>query len=818
MFRQIFGQCFNFQQFVNVFHTFILYKTQIFFATFLLAFQEKKLWKNKGWQIAKFCLLFGAKLAKILNMALSGIIEDIVFRNDENGYTVARLERDESVVTIAGKFIDVQIGAEVTLEGKFEKTKYGVQYSFSSYQMSAPKSLAGIEKYLGSGLIRGVGPITAKKIVERFGKDTLDVLEYSPQKLSQIVGISEKKAVEIGFSFKEHHEVQNTIIYLQNFQITTNMALKIYNIYRERTGEIVKNNPYKLVEDVDGIGFVTADRIAQNVGIPTNSMFRVRAGLIYVLKTSCEKNGNTFLPKVMLLSEAAKQLELDLEENESVFSEAFESLCADKTAVTAWVENAHSEDGSRMEIVMLSKYYFYENSIAQKLVWLNSCRQNEQFDISQEILAFEQQNHITFHEEQKNAIVGAINNGVFVITGGPGTGKTTIIKCILEILRAQNKTVSLCAPTGRAAKRMSDSTNCEAKTIHRLLEVNAMQDGNSFFVHNESNPLKTDCVIVDEVSMVDAQLMCALLKAMPRDCKLILVGDKDQLPSVGAGNVLADILQSGVISFCALSKIFRQDEKSLIITNAHLINEGKMPMIDNTSLDFFFESKDDPEIIKNTILELVTRRLPKYLNMDAKQIQVLAPLKAGVCGIENLNKCLQESINPPSPQKRQLEFARIIFREGDKVMQMSNNYDLAWKKHGRFADEDGQGVFNGDIGVVNTIDPQTGEVIVEFEDGRICKYTRLDLGDLSLSYAITIHKSQGSEFDVIIIPAIAGPSIILTRNLIYTAVTRAKKMVVIVGEKQYLRRMVANKYTATRFTNLKRLLIEANDKVKNLFD
>ncbi len=743
-------------------------------------------------------------------MALTGIIEDIVFRNDENGYTVARLEREEGVVTVVGRFVDVQIGAEVSLEGKFEKTKYGVQYSFSSYEMSAPKSLAGIEKYLGSGLIRGVGPITAKKIVEEFGRETLDVLEYTPQKLAQISGISEKKAVEIGFSFKEHRDVQNTIIYLQNFQITTNMALKIYNVYREKTGEIVKNNPYKLVEDIDGIGFVTADRIAQNVGIPANSVFRVRAGLIYILKTSCEKNGNTYLPKKMLMDEAAKQLELVYDENEAVFGEAFDSLCMDKTVVTTWVDNS--------EIVMLSRYYFYENTIAQKLVWLNSCQQQLNLDISEDIKNFEQLNHIVFHDEQKKAIMGAINNGVFVITGGPGTGKTTIIKCILEILRSQHKEVSLSAPTGRAAKRMSDSTGTEAKTIHRLLEVNVLNNDKSFFVHDESNPLKTDCVIVDEVSMVDAQLMCSLLKAMPRDCKLILVGDKDQLPSVGAGNVLADILQSGVIEYCMLSKIFRQDEKSLIITNAHLINEGKMPLIDNTSLDFFFESKDDPEIIKNTILELVTRRLPKYLGIEPKQIQVLAPLKAGVCGIENLNKTLQESINPPASNKRQLEFSRIIFREGDKVMQMSNNYDLEWTRHGRYADEVGKGVFNGDIGMINTIDPMTGEVIVEFEDGRICKYTRLDLSDLSLSYAITIHKSQGSEFDVVIIPAIAGPSIILTRNLIYTAVTRAKKMVVIVGEKQYLKRMVSNKYTATRFTNLKRLLIEANKKIAQLFD
>ena len=742
-------------------------------------------------------------------MALTGTIEDIVYRNEENGYTVARLEKDDSVVTVVGKFIDVQVGAEVKLEGKYEKTKYGVQYAFESYEMSVPQSMEGLEKYLGSGLIRGVGPVTARKIVEHFGADTLDVLEYAPQKLQQVSGISEKKAVEIGFSFKEHREVQNTIILLQGYNITTNMALKIYNVYHEKTADIIKNNPYKLVEDIDGIGFATADKIAQNAGLPQDSTFRIRAGLIYVLKTSCEKNGNTYLPKAMLLEEAAKALELVLEDYQEKFQQAFDSLCVDRTAVTTWVDNT--------EIVMLSKYYYYENSIAQKLVWLANCQEEGKFDVDEEIASYESKNNISLHEEQKNAIKGAINNGVFVITGGPGTGKTTIIKCILEILTAQQKTVSLVAPTGRAAKRMSDSTGREAKTIHRLLEVNVIQSNESFFVHNESNPLKTDVVIVDEVSMVDAALMCALLKAMPRDCKLILVGDKDQLPSVGAGNVLADILESGVISYCMLTKIFRQGEKSLIITNAHLINEGKMPLIDNTSMDFFFDSKNDPEVIKDTILELVTTRLPKFLGVDPQTIQVLAPLKAGVCGIENLNKVLQERINPPSSGKRQVEFGRTIFREGDKVMQMSNNYDLEWKKHGRYADEIGKGVFNGDIGIVSTIDPNTSEVVVEFEDGRICLYTRPDLIDLSLSYAITIHKSQGSEFDTVIIPAIAGPSIILTRNLIYTAVTRAKKMVVIVGEKLYLKRMVSNKYTATRFTLLKKLLVMADEKIKKMF-
>lgn len=742
-------------------------------------------------------------------MALIGTIEDIVFRNDENGYTVAKLEKDGSLVTVVGKFIDVQIGANVTLEGKFEKSKFGIQYAFTSYELTMPKTIAGIEKYLGSGLIRGVGPITAKHIVEHFGKETLEVLEYTPEKLSQIKGISEKKAIEIGFSYREHKEVQNTIMFLQSYNISTNMALKIYNVYREKTTDIVKNNPYKLIEDIDGIGFTTADRIAKNIGIPEDSEFRVRAGLIHVLKLSCEKNGNTYLPKNMLYGEASKALGLEYEEHQELFDKTFDTLCLDKTCVTLWLENT--------EIVMLSRYYYYENSIAQKLTWLKNCSKSEDVDIDDEIENFQQRNKIHLHEEQIKAIKGAIGNGVYVITGGPGTGKTTIIKCILEILENMQKKVSLVAPTGRASKRMSDSTGREAKTIHRLLEVNVIKTSESYFIHNETNPLKTDAVIVDEVSMVDAALMCNLLKALPRDCKLILVGDKDQLPSVGAGNVLADILASNTIPYCMLTKIFRQGEKSLIITNAHLINDGKMPLIDNTSMDFFFESKNEPETIKDTIVNLVTNRLPKFLKVEPKEIQVLAPMKAGVCGIENLNRTLQEKINPPSVAKPQIEVGQTIFRLGDKVMQITNNYDLVWKKQGKFAMEEGQGVFNGDIGYITLIDPNSGEVNVEFEDGRNCLYTRPDLSDLSLSYAITIHKSQGSEFDTVIIPAIAGPSIILTRNLIYTAVTRAKKMVVIVGEKQYLKRMVSNKYTATRFTLLKRLLIIAEDKMEKLF-
>ncbi len=743
-------------------------------------------------------------------MALVGTIEDIVFRNDENGYTVAKLEKDGSLVTVVGKFIDVKVGAMVALEGKFERSKFGVQYAFTSYELTQPKTIAGMEKYLGSGLIRGVGPITAKRIVETFGTDTLEILEYTPEKLSIIKGISEKKALEIGMSYREHKEVQNTIMFLQSYNISTNMSLKIYNVYHEKTADIVKSNPYKLIEDIDGIGFTTADRIAKNIGIPSDSAFRVRAGLIHVLKTSCEKNGNTYLPKNMLFSEASKALDLNYEEHTELFNNTFDTLCLDKTCVTLWNDN--------VEIVMLSRYYYYENSIAQKLTWLKNVSKHNETDVDEDIINFQERNKIELHEEQIKAIKGAVNNGVYVITGGPGTGKTTIIKCILEIFENMKLRVALVAPTGRASKRMSDSTGREAKTIHRLLEVNVIKTDESYFMHNESNPLKVDAVICDEVSMVDCALMCNLLKALPRDCKLILVGDKDQLPSVGAGNVLADILASGTIPYCMLTKIFRQGEKSLIITNAHLINDGKMPLIDNTSTDFFFESKGDPESIKNTIVNLVTTRLPKFLKTDPREIQVLAPMKAGVCGIESLNKTLQEVINPPSVTKPQVEVGQTIFRLGDKVMQITNNYDLEWKKHGKYADETGQGVFNGDIGYITLIDPNSGEVNVEFEDGRNCLYTRPDLLDLSLSYAITIHKSQGSEFDTVIIPAIAGPSIILTRNLIYTAVTRAKKMVVIVGEKQYLKRMVSNKYTATRFTLLKKLLLNAEAKMAKLFD
>ncbi len=745
-------------------------------------------------------------------MQIDGAIEEIIFRNEQNGYTVFVLDFKDTQVVCVGKLINANIGENLSLEGEFVNNgKYGYQFAFSSYEVVLPSSLAGIEKYLSSGLIKGVGPVTAKNIVKMFGKDTFDIIEMSPSSLAQVKNISMKKALEIGEKFKELKKLQNSIMFLQKYNISTNMALKIYNIYGGKTIDVVKNNPYRLVEDVDGIGFLTADRIAKNIGIPNDSEYRIRAGLVYTLLNSVEKSGNTYLPKPMLLSTSAHLLEIDLAIYEDTFEQALSSLQLDKSVVVFW----HSE----YEIVVLSKYYFYECSVAQKLALLNNSVNLQELQLDDEILHFQQKNNIIFHQEQKNAIINSINSGVSVITGGPGTGKTTIIKCIIEILKAHNQKFMLLAPTGRAAKRMSDSCGEEAKTIHRALEVASGDLASiSRFVYNENNTFKTNVVIVDEVSMVDVALMNHLCKALPRDCKLILVGDKDQLPSVGAGNVLDDIIKSGIIKVSMLTKIFRQSDNSLIIQNAHLINEGKMPIINNSSSDFFFEEKSDLGDIKNSIIDMVVRRLPKFTGLDSSQIQVLAPLKAGVCGIDNLNKSLQQALNPPATSKMEMAIGDTIFRVGDKVMQTANNYNLVWKKMNRFIEEEGEGVFNGDIGYIDLIDYQTGEVVVMFEDGRRCIFPRTEVGQLSLAYAITIHKSQGSEFDIVIIPSIAGPNMILTKNLIYTGVTRAKKMVVIVGEQKNLKRMVSNKYTAKRLTLLKDLLLDAQNKIKQLFD
>lgn len=744
-------------------------------------------------------------------MQIEGSLEEIIFRNDENGYTVAVLSHNGTPVTIVGKLIAANIGENLFLEGEYvNNKKFGYQFAFSSYEVVLPKTLAGIEKFLASGLIKGVGPVTAKNIVKEFKEDTFAVIEMAPEKLSKVKGVSSAKAFEISSKFSELKNIQNAVMFLQSYNITVNMAMKIFDVYGSKTVDTVKRNPYKLVEDIDGIGFMTADKIAKNLGIPANSEFRIRAGMVHCLNNATEKNGNTYLPKGALMTATGNLLELDEIENEELFTAALDALTSDKSVMDFW--------HGKTEIIMLTKYYRYEHSIAQKLCLLSSSVQEKKLDISREIEDFEVRNKMQFHEEQKKAIVEAVNNGISIITGGPGTGKTTIVKCIIEILSQNKEEVLLLAPTGRAAKRLSDSTGVEAKTIHRALEVGGEYAGGaSRFLHNENNTLKVNAVIVDEVSMVDVMLMSSLLKALPRDARLVLVGDKDQLPSVGAGNVLGDILKSEIFPVTMLTKIYRQTDDSLIISNAHMINSGVMPVIDNKSRDFFFEQKSELSDIHKAIIDMVTERIPSFAKVESTQIQVLAPLKAGVCGIDNLNHTLQEILNPPSQRKMEVVVGSTVFREGDKVMQTSNDYNLIWHKRVGFLEEEGEGVFNGDIGQIEKIDYQTGETTVMFEDGRRCTYSRADVGELSLAYAITIHKSQGSEFDVVVIPVIAGTSMILTRNLIYTAVTRAKKMVVLVGEKKNLRRMVSNAYTVKRFTLLCDFIKDQQKLISELF-
>lgn len=734
-------------------------------------------------------------------MTLKGIVEEIIYKNTDNGYTVVVIDCNGESITAVGKFPQVAQGECVELEGSFIKhNRYGEQFNVKQAKIAKPNTKEGIVKYLSSGLIKGVGPVTALSIVNKFGEATLDVIEFNPQRLTEVKGISERKANEIYEAFNEIRKMQNAVMLMQEYNISTNLAVKIYNTYFDKTEFILKENPYKLCEDVDGIGFQTADKIANKMGISPLSEFRFRAGVLHVLKSSCEKTGNTYITKSNLESDVCELLKVSVDDINS--NKVLNNLIMD-SLIKVFELNGE-------EVVVLTKYYNTEKIVAYTLTLFNEIHKNKNLDVNDSINLFEQMNQIAMHKNQRDAVTLAVNAGVSVITGGPGTGKTTIVKCMLQIFKSLGKNVKLLAPTGRAAKRLSESTGEEASTIHRALVVDFL--GGDTFLYNQNNKLPYDVVIVDEVSMVDVQLMYYLVRALKKGTQLVLVGDKDQLPSVGAGNVLADIINSGVISVCELTYVYRQDKDSLIISNAHLINDCKMPVLDNKSKDFFFEEKADADDMLTSVVNLAYSRLPKYLNVDNSKIQVLAAMKSGICGVDNLNKQLQDKINPPSLKKPELETDFAIYRLGDRVMQITNNYEREWIKDNR---EQGTGVFNGDIGVIDHVEPNTFETTVLFEDGRYVKYNKKDLSELVLSYAITIHKSQGSEFDVVIIPVVAGAPMLLTKNLLYTAVTRAKKMVVLVGTKQNIFRMVKNKSTLTRNTLLKTFLIESVD-VKNL--
>ena len=743
-------------------------------------------------------------------MNIVGIVEDIVYRNIENGYTVFNLDKDGILLTCVGKCATISVGEYVELSGDYTKNaKFGEQFAFLSIKTTKPKTIEGIKKYLSSGLIKGIGPVTAEAIVEKFKEETFNIIELAPERLTEIRGVSIKKATEIGQTFSELKKMQDAVMFLQDYGITINLAVKIFNTYMEDTINVVSSNPYKLIEDIEGIGFLTADKIANTMGIDANSEFRVRAGMLHLLKEASEKGGNTYLPEEELKNSLLKLLGLNIDTFEDLFNSALESLIMDN------VVKAFSTKGT--PIVMLKQFYFMEQNVAQKLNIINISKTEQSLDVEREISEFERVNKISLHEDQKNAIRKAVTEQVCVITGGPGTGKTTIVKCILQILKNLTSRFYLLAPTGRAAKRLSESCGEDASTIHRALEVNFTDGEGTNFVYNDRNKLPADVVIVDEVSMLDISLCYHLLKALPNTCKLIFVGDKDQLPSVGAGNVLHDILTSGVIEVVHLSYIYRQSEKSLIISNAHLINDGKMPDLSNKGEDFFYENREDSLSMLNTIVDLVTTRLPNFTKLDPKNIQVLAPMRSGACGVDRLNKELQAIINPDIMSKRALVFENTTYREGDKVMQIVNNYNLEWVKDTDGVYEKGQGVFNGDMGTIVKIDYQTGETNVLFDDDKLCVYSRADIFELQICYATTIHKSQGSEFDVVVIPVVAGSSQIITRNLLYTAVTRAKKLVVLVGPKKNIARMIFNNYTANRYSMLCEFIKQQKNKVEFLY-
>lgn len=743
-------------------------------------------------------------------MIIKGIVDEIVFCNDLNGYCVISLDVNGELVTATGVFARVFEGEKLELIGDFrENKKYGKQFVVKEYHSVAPTSKQGILKYLSSGVISGVGEVTALRIVEMFGEDSLNIIEFNPRKLAEVKGISLEKALKIGQNFSSIKEMKDSVLFLQNFDISINLAIKIYEIYKNKTKEIVNNNPYRLVEDIDGIGFLTADKIAKKMGINPKSGFRMRAGILHLLKQNSEKNGSTFMPRNELANLIVGLLNFYSDE---VFSDAITELKLENVVKTFQV----TEGENVFEGVSLAKFYYAESVIASKLVLFKNSLDLKKINFDNEIKNFENLNKINFHNDQKKAITMALSEGVSIITGGPGTGKTTIVKCICEICNLQNKKFLLLAPTGRASKRLSESTNYEAKTIHRGLEVE-MKFGHPTFKYNEQNKLPFDVILVDEVSMVDCLLMQSLLKAINVGTQLVFIGDKNQLASVGAGNVLKDMIESQVIAYHNLTQIYRQSENSLIVINAHKINSGEMPQIDNSSSDFFYENKKEPDEICETVVELVTKRLPNFLKTDAKNIQILAPLKIGKAGVDNLNNKIQSIVNPLKFGRPSIDFEYVSFREGDKVMQTQNNYEMEWTKHEGLKEIIGQGIFNGDIGVIETIDRATGEATILFDDCRRAKFLRTDFYQLSLAYAITVHKSQGCEFDFVVMPLTAGANIIFTRNLLYTGVTRAKKLVVLVGSKNNISRMVKNNYTAKRYSKLKEFLESKEVEFKNLY-
>lgn len=724
-------------------------------------------------------------------LTLEGIVEDIKFRNETNTYTVATINTSDGNATIVGYIPIISIGETLRAEGEWVyHPKFGEQLEISNVSIVVPSTVNGIEKYLSSGLIPHIGPKTAKKIVEKFGVDTLDIIQLNPERLKEIEGIGDKKLEKIVTAFEEQGEIRQIMIFLQQYDITPNYGIKIYKKYGKDTINIISENPYKLSEDIIGIGFKTADKIAQNMGISEQSPFRIEGGIRYVINQHAA-SGHTYVPKDELIKSTGKLLEVE----DELIQDSIREL-----AVKGIIQTLNVEDELR---IYYTPFYIAENNVSKKLVELSRVELDSlDIKLDDTIDSIEKEEGIRFAEKQKEAIRESIQNGIIVITGGPGTGKTTIINAIIKIFQEKELKVNLAAPTGRAAKRMTETTGIEAKTIHRLLEYSHMEEDMAFGV-DEDAPLDTDLLIIDEASMIDILLMNNLLKAVVPGTRLILVGDVDQLPSVGAGNVLNDIISSGAIKVVKLDEIFRQAEESLIVVNAHKINSGEFPVL-NKGNDFFFIKQPNPTGIVNTIMGLCKERLPNYYGVDPfKDIQVLTPMKKGDAGTNSLNKHLQSVLNPESNLKKEKQIGDVIFRVGDKVMQIKNNYSIEWEidKEDKPL-EKGEGVFNGDFGIITDIDDDDRIVKVLFDDEKEVEYNYNQLDELKLSYATTVHKSQGSEFPVVVMPIHWGPPMLLTRNLLYTAITRAKELVVLVGEERYLKSMINNNRITKRYSSL----------------
>ena len=722
---------------------------------------------------------------------LEGFIEDIKFKSEENGYTVAKLNNRNKSIVIVGTMPFISEGQHVKLTGEWKiHQKFGAQFNVKELEEILPTSIEEIEKYLSSGIIRGIGPVTAKKIINYFGEDTLNILDNEIERLREIEGIGEKKFNIIYKSYEEQHYLKNIVLYFPQYGISYNQCLKICTKLGVNAPKIVKENPYILCHEIKGIGFSMADKIASINGLDKESDFRVICGIQFILNRFCIA-GNTFMPKNILISQTKELLNVP----ENIIEQGLYNGHLENKFI---VEKVNDIEG-----VFLPLYNYSENGITKKIAELSM--ENFQVintDIEFEIQGFEKKQGISFAKSQKEAIVGAFTNGIEIITGGPGTGKTTIIKCIIDIYENQGMKVLLGAPTGRAAKRMTESTEREAKTIHRLLDIVA---GNEEYINMSSTePLECDVLIVDEASMIDIFLMHNLLKSIKLGTRLIIVGDVDQLPSVGAGNVLKDLINSDIIKVVRLKEIFRQGKESLIITNAHRINSGEMPYLNRKDNDFYFIKSENINNILFILLDLINRRLPNFnKKWDKKRdIQILSPIKKGPLGILNLNERLQEILNSPSKDKKEIKQKNLIFREGDKVMQTKNNYNLKWTSITGIGESEGEGVFNGDVGFIRNIDEEEKIITVIFDEERKVIYDSDSIEELELAYAITIHKSQGSEFKVVIIPAFTGAPFLMNRNLLYTGITRAKELVVVVGYPQALKYMVDNKSSMERYSSL----------------